>query len=245
MGTGARRNRIVVACVAVAALTVGTAWSAAADREPPPDPQEATHDEVIEYYDSGRFAEDTARIARRARRSLKRQLATRTGPRKPAIVFDIDDTALSTYECQKGHGEFGGTELALCVIEAGIETTLGTGEGLPPIVPVRRLYNLAQDRGVAVFFITGRPALAAPYSRDNLRAAGFRGPFELTTQSDTQFADNTANENSLVPYKSGDRARIERNGYRILVNIGDQRSDLQGGYSKATFKVPNPMYYTP
>lgn len=234
-----------MACVVAAALTVGAAWSTAAERERPPDPREATAEEVIEYYDSGRFAEDTANVARRARRSLKRQLRTRTGPRKAAIVFDIDDTALSTYECQKGHGEFGGTELALCVVEAGVETTTGTGEGLPPIRPVRRLFNLAQDRGVAVFFITGRPAISAPYSIDNLRAAGYRGPLELTTQSDVQFADNTLNGNSLVPYKSGDRARIERSGYRILVNIGDQRSDLQGGHANATFKVPNPMYYTP
>jgi predicted secreted acid phosphatase len=234
-----------VAAAVAAILTGGTAWSAAANREPPPDPREATTEEVIEYYDSGRFAEDTARVARRARRSLKRQLKRRKGPRKPAIVFDIDDTALSTYKCQKGHGEFGGTELTLCVVEAGSETTLGTGNGLPPIKPVLRLYDLAMSRGVAAFFITGRPDFSGPYSIDNLHAAGFEGPIDLTTQPAVQFLDNTANGKSLVPYKSGHRARIEREGHRILVNIGDQRSDLQGGHAKATFKLPNPMYYTP
>ena len=135
---GSYRNRAVATCVAVLTLAAGASWSAAADREPPPDPQEATTEEIIEYYESGRFAEDAARVARKARRSLRRQLKRRNGPRKAAIVFDIDDTALSTYECQNGHGAFGGTELALCVVEAGSETTLGTGEGLPAIKPGSR-----------------------------------------------------------------------------------------------------------
>ena len=45
-----------------------------------------------------------------------------------------------------------------------------------------------------------------------------------------------------APYKSGARRAIERQGYKIVANIGDQRSDLAGGAAKRTFKLPNPIY---
>jgi hypothetical protein len=35
---------------------------------------------------------------------------------------------------------------------------------------------------------------------------------------------------------------ITRRGYRIVVNLGDQRSDLDGGYALRAIKLPNPMY---
>ena len=36
-----------------------------------------------------------------------------------------------------------------------------------------------------------------------------------------------------------------KRGYDILVNVGDQRSDLTGGYARRGFKLPNPMYLIP
>ena len=42
------------------------------------------------------------------------------------------------------------------------------------------------------------------------------------------------------PYKSGERAKIESQGYRIVANVGDQESDLQGGHADRAFKLPNP-----
>jgi hypothetical protein len=40
--------------------------------------------------------------------------------------------------------------------------------------------------------------------------------------------------------KSGLRYSIERLGYKIILNIGDQESDLAGGFSERTYKLPNP-----
>ena len=34
-------------------------------------------------------------------------------------------------------------------------------------------------------------------------------------------------------------------GYTILLSLGDQESDLTGGYAERTFKLPNPVYYLP
>ena len=38
------------------------------------------------------------------------------------------------------------------------------------------------------------------------------------------------------------RRSLRRRGLRVLANVGDQRSDPDGGYAKLTFKLPNPMY---
>ena len=41
------------------------------------------------------------------------------------------------------------------------------------------------------------------------------------------------------------RAIVERRGFRILANVGDQWSDLDEGYAARRFKLPNPMYVIP
>jgi len=46
-------------------------------------------------------------------------------------------------------------------------------------------------------------------------------------------------------YKTAHRRRLAEAGYRILINIGDQESDLVGGFAEQTFKIPNAMYYIP
>jgi len=48
-----------------------------------------------------------------------------------------------------------------------------------------------------------------------------------------------------IQYKSGTRAYIESQGYDIFADFGDQFSDLLGGFSDKTFKMPNPNYYLP
>ena len=50
---------------------------------------------------------------------------------------------------------------------------------------------------------------------------------------------------ATVPYKTGTRAYIESLGYHIVANFGDQFSDLLGGYTTRTFKMPNPNYFLP
>ena len=53
-------------------------------------------------------------------------------------------------------------------------------------------------------------------------------------------------EKSIVPFKSRARAKIEREDkVTIIANVGDQRSDLEGGHAECTFKVPNPFYFIP
>jgi hypothetical protein len=48
-----------------------------------------------------------------------------------------------------------------------------------------------------------------------------------------------------VEYKAGTRKHIEKLGYTIVANYGDQWSDLMGGHAKRVVKLPNPTYYLP
>ena len=48
-----------------------------------------------------------------------------------------------------------------------------------------------------------------------------------------------------MQYKSGARAAIEQQGYRIIANVGDRYSDLAGGHEDVGFKLPNPFYFLP
>ena len=50
---------------------------------------------------------------------------------------------------------------------------------------------------------------------------------------------------TTVQYKTGARKDIEAQGYRIVVNVGDQFSDLVGGHADRGYKLPNPFYYLP
>jgi hypothetical protein len=50
---------------------------------------------------------------------------------------------------------------------------------------------------------------------------------------------------SEVEYKAPARQKLVEQGYRILLNVGDQNSDLAGGFAERTFKLPNPFYFAP
>lgn len=232
--------------ISLAFVLLAGGGTAAAIQEAKSAPRETADEEpsaetVVEYYESGRYDRDVERLGREARRALRRQIADEDkAGREPAIVLDIDDTSLSSYPCQKRLGDFGGTELAACVVEAGAETQTGLGKGFPVIDPVLRVYKLALRREVKVFFITGRPDTAKETSRQNLAVRGFEGPLDITTFPSP--APETMN--SLIPYKSGERARVERDGFEIVLNIGDQESDLRGGHANRKFLLPNPMYFT-
>ncbi len=148
--------------------------------------------------------------------------------RKPAIVFDVDETALSNYSAiDADNFTFGPNSMAEATNEIGVA-----------IKPSLALYQLAQKKGIATFFVTGRREKDRAHTAHNLEREGFTGYTELVLKPDA-FTDTT------VTYKSGARAAIEAKGYRIVASVGDQYSDLAGGHEDVAFKLPNPFYFLP
>jgi glycerophosphoryl diester phosphodiesterase len=184
-------------------------------------------DSAVAYHASGQWNRDISAVVTRAKRDLKRRLARRR-PARPAVVLDIDDTSLSLYACMRRQ-DFASSALVSCVVAAG----------QPAIRQTRSLFRYARRRHVAVFFVTGRPEGLREKTVRDLRAAGYRGRWKLVLRP------NDYSNHSLVPYKRGARRTISRRGYRILANLGDQGSDLRGGFSVRAYKLPNPMYVTP
>jgi hypothetical protein len=169
-----------------------------------------------------------ARRCARAKHSARPARRQACSPRKPALVLDIDETSLSNYK-YISNSNFTNIVGALALGVANADD--------PAIGPTLRLFNAARSEGVAVFFITGRP--------DNIPGVRSQTVKNLHSAGYNHWAGLSLNPGGVatVPYKSGERVKIEHKGYRIIANVGDQESDLQGGNADRAFKLPNPFYF--
>src|SRR3982074_1413391 len=167
------RHSVVVLTAAFAALLVGLAPVALAEPPAPPAPiipppvQPANvgdlKSEATQYYDSGAYLTDLQLAAAPAIAWI-----TDEAPRvdRPAVVFDIDETALSHWETIKAN-DFGrvidgprdrlpdGPGDAWAEGPGGWRAW-GLGARSTVIQPTMDIFTAARDRGVAIFFITGR-----------------------------------------------------------------------------------------
>jgi predicted secreted acid phosphatase len=178
---------------------------------------------IVAYHDSGQWDRDTTRASNRGRRAL---LAVAGAPR-PAVVLDIDDTALSSYDCLH-RADFDRSALTACARRGR----------MPAIPQIRSLYRFARGNGFTVFFVTGRREAMRSATRHNLRRRGYHGSLRITMRRDG------ARRGSNAQYKARARRAIEARGYAVVLNVGDQRSDLASGPSGTRVKLPNPMYLT-
>lgn len=236
----------------VVALVIGAliAFAPAALAEPPAPPApiipppvqpanigdlkvEATH-----YYDSGAYLTDLQSAAAPAIAWVAEE-----APRvdRPAVVFDIDETSLSNWEAIKAN-DFGRVIDGPCdklpegpcgwqAWDLRAESTV--------IQPTMDIFTTARERGVAIFFITGRPESQRAATERNLGAVGYTGYTQLIMEP------IGAHYVSAADFKAPQRAGIERQGYTIIANVGDQPSDLDGGFSERTYLLPNPFYRIP
>jgi predicted secreted acid phosphatase len=189
-----------------------------------------------------KFRTQRAAAAKKARAAAKKARAAhhkpnrdrRHGQKKPpwqkkaAIVFDVDETLLSNWTAILADGfVYGPKSQAEAVDEIGTA-----------IKPSLDLYNLAKSKGIDIFLITGRPEAQRDHTASNLTREGFTDYKQLILKP-AGFAGTT------VAYKAGARKTIEDQGYDILATVGDQYSDLAGGYADFAVKLPNPFYYLP
>jgi hypothetical protein len=179
--------------------------------------------EIVAYHDSGQWDGDIATVIRKAHRQVKRHLTDT----RPALILDVDDTALSSYRCLK--------KLRFKRLRSGCG---GPGR-MPAIRQTRNLYDYARAHHVTVFFITGRRAKMRATTLDNLRRAGYTGTLHV------RLRPNVEPPGEHDGWKARTRGAIQARGYTIVANVGDQRSDLDGGGALQSFKLPNPMYVIP
>ncbi len=190
------------------------------------------------YHDSGAYDRDLAIVANQAARWITEHAAS---THRPALVLDIDETALSNWEIIK-LDDFGRPIAGPCDPGSGAPCGWAAWDQLgrdPAIQPTLQVFRTARAAHVAVFFITGRPESQRAATERNLRNAGFGGYTRLF------MVPNGAHYSSAADFKTPVRVQIEGLGYSIIVNMGDQPSDLRGGHAEKKFLLPDPFYRVP
>jgi hypothetical protein len=190
----------------------------------------------------GAYAKQMHRIEARAKAFLKRARHhhVRTHHHTRAIVLDVDDTTLNTYNYEI-YSNF--------VYNPTSNAAFVNAAAFPAVPGMPRLVNFAKAKGYDVFFLTGRPGTQLAGTQTNLAKAGYPAVandhvYLKDYAADTWLA-GCAPSCTTIQYKSLTRKHIQSLGYDIVANFGDQFSDLKGGHADRTFKLPNPMYYLP
>jgi acid phosphatase len=193
---------------------------------------------AIDYYNSGAYLTDL-QLATAPAIAWINDEAPRVD--RPSVVFDIDETALSNWEAIKAN-DFGRVIGGPCdklpegpcgwqAWDLRAQSTV--------IQPTMDVYTAAKDRDAAIFFITGRPDSQRAATERNLEAVGYTGYTQLIMEP------AGAHYVSAADFKAPQREKIEQQGYTIIANLGDQPSDLDGGFSEQTYLLPNPFYRIP
>lgn len=193
----------------------------------PPRNLNLAKDEVYLYINSGKYGRELTKVAVKAGKYLAKRVAKplKEGEKR-AIVFDIDETTLTNLSHMTAH-DFG-------YVPAVWKNWVASGQARA-IVPVQLVYDVAVRNNVDVFFITARGESERAATERNLRQVGYATWARIYFKADDSEFPSRA-------YKTGIRRQIEADGYTIIANIGDQESDLAGGFAQRTFKLPNPFY---
>jgi acid phosphatase len=181
--------------------------------------------------DCGCYSKDIEQQSARAIEFLRQRVAaTGTSPHW-AVVLDVDDTALSNYSYYS-NSDFG-------YVPAQFDSFVARADA-PPILPTLNIFKAASELGIPVFFISGRREDQRTATEQNLLAAGYKGWRGLILRGPADLAK------SADDFKAAGRLKIVSEGFRLLLNVGDQMSDFSGDpTAELSVKLPNPMYLIP
>ncbi|GAA2387851.1 HAD family acid phosphatase [Streptomyces coeruleofuscus] len=196
-------RRASVTAVSAAALV---AMAAPAHAAAPAGTATAVTTAAAADVDYATWQKDCQAVMDQALPYLKQRIAAAKPGEKQAIVFDIDNTTL--------------------------ETDFGFSYPQPANKPVLEAARYAQERGVALFFVTARPDIIHSFTEYNLKQAGY----QVSGLYVRNFIDLFKN---VAEYKTAQRVDVERKGYTIIANIGNSATDLSGGHAEKTYKLPD------
>jgi HAD superfamily, subfamily IIIB (Acid phosphatase) len=243
----ARLKHTLAAASCLCLLTGLPNPTGAADCPPPtqeripwdaPQPNMDIMKEVLLTYKSTHYDGDVAAVFTTARAYVVGRVGQVS---KPALVLDIDETSLSNWPNLKANN-FGFIRDGPCdwLPEGPCGFVAWLRKGVSPVImPALDLFNAAKTQAVAVFFISGRRDIERQATRWNLERAGYERWTRLITRPNDDI------HATVQAFKTEERRKIAEEGYTIIANVGDQQSDLDGGFAECTFKVPNPFYFIP
>lgn len=213
-----RATFLYIQSIVVASLLAGPAL-----RAEPPNLGEAKV-AVSKYIDSGEYIAEVGKVCAEASKFLQER--ARRAPGRLAVVFDLDETIFSNLEEMRSL-DFGYNK---DIWDRWIHD--GRAAPLPPVVD---LYKQARALGFEVILLSGRTESSREGTARNLNAIGV-DDYKTLVLMPADWKGTTE------LFKTQARARLTREGYIIVANIGDQPGDLTGGYSEKIYKIPDPFY---
>lgn len=183
--------------------------------------------ELKAYYYSGGYDKAINQVGEAALEYLK---SCKNMPGKLAVVLDIDEVALSAYPLTE--------EMDFSYDSVKYDQFIRSGREAA-IQPTLKLVAQAQKQGVSVIFLTGRKEEYREVTTSNLKRTGYENWTKIVMRP------NDLRPAFICDFKIKEREKITKEGYRIILNLGDQYSDFQGGFYDKGFKYPNPFYYVP
>ncbi|HJZ22936.1 MAG TPA: HAD family acid phosphatase [Candidatus Babeliales bacterium] len=180
--------------------------------------------ELVKYYESKKYNRDVKKKLDKLWKKLRRV----TVQKNSALVFDIDDTLISSYEANK---KFGFGNLMVC------DPNFVYKGDFKAIPAAKEFYDKVVKHGFKIFLISNRENGALMATEENLRDQGF------THYEKAYLRDYAATKSiSSGRFKQIIRNRIIEQGYDIIATIGDQESDCEGSNTGFCITLPNYMY---
>jgi acid phosphatase len=189
---------------------------------------------LVKYHQSGDYLRDMSRVGKTALEHLK-GLPRGTARTKRALVLDIDETSLINDWPHLLEPVLAGKDYDPKLWDRWVRKAEA-----PASKQTRDVFEAARDLGIDVFFITGRPVYEQKYVALNLKRQGYDGYAEMITEPITP--EGTPLFPNVNMYKVAARWSLVQRGYQIVLNMGDQASDVRGGYADKTIQLPNPFY---
>lgn len=141
-----------------------------------------------------------------------------------AVVSDLDETLIDNRPHFDATPKFNWPAFEAWIKKADAPLLPKTAEFL----------TWARKNGFAIFFITGR--------REGLRADTIANLVKRQVAYDGLLMRKEGDRGGAESVKVPLRQEVEKMGFTIVVNIGDQWSDLSGGHAIDCEKLPNKIY---
>lgn len=199
------------------------------DVKPPPQKENDFGEKVgLAYSHSAEYKKETDKAISDAYLYCKKFLAdNKDGSKKGAVVSDLDETLIDNRPHFAKEAKF-----SWPAFEAWIKTA-----DAPVLPKTAEFLKWARKNGFAIFFVTGR--------REGLRGDTIANLVKRQISYDGLLMRKEGDKGGAETVKVPLREEVEKLGYTIVVNIGDQWSDLSGGHAGDCEKLPNRIYLVP
>lgn len=212
-------------CLALSSVAAATACPCSQFDKDAPDPGHLDSAGGLQFSRSGEFRKEFRARTREARAFVRDYLRKNPDKTRLAIVSDIDETLIDNRGYFDNHKEFKWSAFFAFIDKADAPSLKDTASFLA----------YARKQGVAIFLITGRP--------EKCRASTIKNLVHNKIAYDGLYMRPDKNREPAADVKTRIREEIEDMGFTIVVNIGDQVSDLKGGHAEDCEKLPNRLYH--